>query len=286
MSTDDSPRTTRDATPKRKGDGARAEFGFFAIIPEALLYGPVSDGAIRLWGVLHRHADRGGQSWPSRTLLAKLCHCSVSTVDRRVVELTESGWMTVERRYDEAGDPTSNLYILRLGGRAGEGTVSPGVGVPGGPTSDDLMRATDERETSNETGPSGPGADPDSGRGLSTEGARSVVLAGPDPAREIVDVVWRRRRAEGKPLPTVRHGSPYMALVQVTKKLLEAGHDRELVALTLFDHGSAWTNDALLVTLDKVQRGRASDPRLAAAMHDRAVADELRRLRERDEEVG
>lgn len=116
--------------------------------------------------------------------------------------------------------------------------------------------------------------------GPEPEGARSVERAVSDPAREVLDFAWERRKAAGKALPTVRgNGSPYMAVLQVVRKLLEAGNDPELVALTLFDHDSAWTVDSLNVTLGKVKSGRATDPRLAAAMKEKRVADEVARLR-------
>lgn len=110
MSTDNSP-----SRPGSKPlDRVTADLRF-AMIPEDLLYSDISDGALRLFAVLHRHADRGGESYPRRTRLAKFCRCSVDTIDRRLVELKAAGWVDVEARHDEGGQ-RSNLYQVRLGG--------------------------------------------------------------------------------------------------------------------------------------------------------------------------
>lgn len=112
-----------------------------------------------------------------------------------------------------------------------------------------------------------------------------VAVNGTDPAREIVDAVWAKWKATGRALPTVRSGSPYMALVALARKLLEAGHDPQLVRLAFFDHDSAWTNDSVLVTLGKIQKGKVSDPRLASAIRDQKTLDRTRAIRERNERL-
>lgn len=107
----------------------------------------------------------------------------------------------------------------------------------------------------------------------------------PDRARELVTAAWAARTRDGKPRPTVRQGNAFMALTTMVRKLLdEGGHEPELIGLALYDHDSAWTNDAFLVTLGKMKQGRAADPRLAAAMRDRNVMAEVERLRALDEE--
>jgi hypothetical protein len=86
----------------------------FALIPEWLLdNAALSHAAIRLYCVLDRYADAEGHAYPGRALLAeRLGVKSVDTVDRAIKELVAAGAITVTRRYDDAGDPTSNLYIL------------------------------------------------------------------------------------------------------------------------------------------------------------------------------
>jgi len=97
----------------------------FAVIPEWVLYHPGLDArAVHLYGILARHSDRSGQAFPSRARLAVLLRCSRDTVDRTLQQLKEGGAVTWERRTDEAGDPTSNLYLLRVTPPAGD---APGV---------------------------------------------------------------------------------------------------------------------------------------------------------------
>jgi len=89
----------------------------FATIPEWLLEADVSDRAVRLYGLLVRHADQDGHAFPSRKRLSDRLKCSVDSVDRAIRELREVGAVQVRHRKDEAGDRTSNDYILRPGGR-------------------------------------------------------------------------------------------------------------------------------------------------------------------------
>jgi len=114
----------------------RSDTGPFAIIPEWVLEADVSDGAIRQYAILARHADNGtGDCWPSRAELAERQHCSVDTVDRRNKELTGLGALTITHRRDEAGDRTSNLYTVhrvRLGGREAAATGSDWDAATGG----------------------------------------------------------------------------------------------------------------------------------------------------------
>ena len=80
----------------------------FAPIPERLLLAEdVSDGAVRLWGILDRVAARD-RLWPGRQYLAGRLGCSTDTVDRRIGELRAGGWLTVRRR----GQGRTNLYGL------------------------------------------------------------------------------------------------------------------------------------------------------------------------------
>lgn len=89
----------------------------FALVPEWLLDAPVSAQAIRLYAVLGTYADTQGRSFPSRKTLAKRMQVkSRDTVDRALKELTDLGAVTVTSRMDEAGDQTSNEYVIRRAG--------------------------------------------------------------------------------------------------------------------------------------------------------------------------
>lgn len=115
-----------------EGNGVSAD-EYFAIVPESVLYSDASDGAIRLYCVLYRHANNQGLSYPSRARLAKMMHCSVDTVDRRVEELRQLGILSVGSRHSESGQ-RSNTYRVRLRGRK---NAAPPLGTdaaPGGRT--------------------------------------------------------------------------------------------------------------------------------------------------------
>ena len=88
----------------------------FAVIPEWVVFSDISDKALRLYCVLRRVADnRTGASYHSRRSLAKLINAKdPKVVDRAVAELEHIGALTVTRdRYSDAGDRTSNLYVIR-----------------------------------------------------------------------------------------------------------------------------------------------------------------------------
>lgn len=100
----------------------------FAVVPEWLLDDDVSDRAVRLYAVLARHADKEtGDAHPSRRRLAARCRCSADSIDRALKELVAVGAVSVEHRYSDDGDLTSNHYtvhVLRVGGRTGAATVA------------------------------------------------------------------------------------------------------------------------------------------------------------------
>jgi hypothetical protein len=80
----------------------------FAPIPEALLLDSrVSGDAVRLWGLLDRTASRD-RIFPGRTRLAKQLGVSVATLDRKIAELSDAGWLHVKRR----GQGRTNVYTL------------------------------------------------------------------------------------------------------------------------------------------------------------------------------
>lgn len=85
----------------------------FALVPEWLIDSNVTAQAVRLYAVLSRYADRDGHAFPSRKTLAKRLQVkSLDTVDRALKELTDVHAVTISGRVDEAGDATSNLYVV------------------------------------------------------------------------------------------------------------------------------------------------------------------------------
>ena len=103
-----------------------SDTGPFTIIPEWLLDSPISDGAVRLYGILGRYANDEDAAWPSRGLLAKRMGTTTKSVDRRIAELVEAGALAVEHRL--ADSPTgnrlhrSNVYHLKRVDPQGVGT--------------------------------------------------------------------------------------------------------------------------------------------------------------------
>ena len=95
---------------------------YFAIIPEYVIYAPISSNAVRLYAILNRFANSQGRAWPSRKTLADLMQCSTATIDRAKDELVEIDALTVEHRTGPAGDPSSNLYTLKTSSPVTKGT--------------------------------------------------------------------------------------------------------------------------------------------------------------------
>ena len=144
----------------------------FAPIPEQMLYeSELSDGAVRVYGVLARHGFDPSTCWPSRTRIASLTGKSEATVKRALRELREAGWIEAVGRVSGDGLQTSNGYHLRTrpctnehrgGSPATRANTEGGSPVTQGGVTDDPPRGvrydppggsdmTPEREPSNES---------------------------------------------------------------------------------------------------------------------------------------
>lgn len=97
---------------------------YFAVIPESVLYSNLSHLAVRIYGVLRRHADQNGACHPGRTRIAKLAHTNPRSVDRAIRELVEHGYITVHHRRnpDNPQQSLSNKYVIHSTPRAGDYT--------------------------------------------------------------------------------------------------------------------------------------------------------------------
>ena len=102
----------------------------FAMVPEWLIYADVSHGAVRLYAVLDRHANRENIAWPSRATLGRLMGCSTDTVDRYITELRAVKALTVRRRSQHSKDGKkiyrTNLYELKQIRRGVAAPMRPG----------------------------------------------------------------------------------------------------------------------------------------------------------------
>ena len=85
---------------------------YFSIIPEAVLYAPISHKAYRLYGLLDRFAGANRRAFPSRATLAIRLRCSARTVDAAIKELVAEGFLTVEASYGKNGNQRSSNYVL------------------------------------------------------------------------------------------------------------------------------------------------------------------------------
>jgi hypothetical protein len=94
------------------------EIGTYSIVPlwvaEALA--ERKDGrALALYvGLSNWTSGIGGNCWPSRKTLADYLNVSADTVDRWTAALVDIGALTVEHRYTDDGDMSSNLYTVRV----------------------------------------------------------------------------------------------------------------------------------------------------------------------------
>jgi hypothetical protein len=115
---------------------------YFAIIPEKVLYADISHIAVRIYGVLRRHADQTGSCHPGRARIANLAHTSPSSVDRAIQQLVEHGFITVHHRRnpDNPQQLLSNRYVIHSTPPASDHTPLPLVGTPP-PASDEETKA-------------------------------------------------------------------------------------------------------------------------------------------------
>ena len=95
-----------------------------------------------------------------------------------------------------------------------------------------------------------------------------------DEAREVVQSFWDWCAREGKPKPTLKangKGNPFMALVHITRGLLDADWPRAEVKQALIDT-PVYTVDAVTMTLNKNRErrgnGQPAAPRPVIAMED------------------
>ena len=95
---------------------------YFSIIPESVLYADISSNAVRVYGVLRRHADKDDNTChPGKGRIAALARMSERSVDRAVNELVAGGFVTIHHRRnpDNPEQYLSNQYVIHSTPRAG-----------------------------------------------------------------------------------------------------------------------------------------------------------------------
>jgi len=127
---------------------------YFAILPEAVLFAPISSNAVRLYCILRRRADEKNNScYPSQSYLAKNMFCSTRTVQRALDELIDIGAITVEHRYLEDTDAyTSNMYYLHAtiaqgGAQVRKGSASKSQGSSADVVQNKAIKQSKETDT-------------------------------------------------------------------------------------------------------------------------------------------
>jgi hypothetical protein len=206
--------------------------GPFAIVPEWVLDLPISDRAVRLYAILSRYADSDGYCWPSRRTLAERITCSVDTLDRAVRELVDGGVLEVTARYDDAGDRTSNGYLVRrlapapvpVGSRTPAATGSRTGAATGSRTGAALTRAIGNETQRNENAP---------------------AIA--DAARP-VDVVWETLLDVCGIDPTGITGSSRGAYNRAAKDLRQVGATPEEIVRRAWTFRKRWPDVSLTPT--------------------------------------
>lgn len=68
--------------------------------------------AVNVYLYLSYRANTQGVCWPSKRLIAKDLHISVSTVERAVNDLRESGCILTTQRMRDSGAKSSLMYQL------------------------------------------------------------------------------------------------------------------------------------------------------------------------------
>ncbi len=196
----------------------RTDTGPFAIVPEWVIDGDISHGAVRLYAVLAQYADASGGSFRSRRTLATRLRCSVDSVDRFTKELISAGAVTIAPRYDDAGDRTSNLYTVHRmppGGREATATVGGTDTATGGRT-DAAQNKTPLEQDPKDQGSGKP----------SPPAAKGSKERKTDPRADALTREWW----EGQ---TPRPVQPFVAVRGIVSTALRAGWEPEQVAAAL-----------------------------------------------------
>jgi|688.fasta_scaffold334555_2 hypothetical protein len=178
----------------------------FAIVPEWVMYAPISSNAVRLYCVMRRFADQTSKlCYPTRKTIADRCQFSPASVDRAMEELKAIGAIIVTNRRSAQGDWTSNLYKVV----ASDPKRSP---------------ARDETPTAgDETGLS---TGDEQTRANKNESQRTKVSRSPnsEQARGISQAWWEKQdRPTGK----------FIALQKIIERTLDAGWEPQIVSQAL-----------------------------------------------------
>jgi DNA-binding transcriptional ArsR family regulator len=86
---------------------------YFAVVPQwIILNTDLSDGAVRLYALLRRYADKSGEAWPRVTRLADQLEKGQRTIQRHLQELEAAGALRIKAYHHDDGRQGANRYIV------------------------------------------------------------------------------------------------------------------------------------------------------------------------------
>ncbi len=86
---------------------------YFAVVPQWVILNPdLSDGAVRLYALLRRYADKSGEAWPRVGTLASKLAKGERTIQRHISELENAGALRVKPQYYGDGRQGANRYVV------------------------------------------------------------------------------------------------------------------------------------------------------------------------------
>lgn len=98
------------------GDTVTIQGPRFAQMPESLLYdGGISDGAVRVYGVLLRHGETSETCFPGHRRIAELIGKAERSIGRLLTELETAGWIvrTYRKRRGQHTTTAYTVYTVR-----------------------------------------------------------------------------------------------------------------------------------------------------------------------------
>jgi len=225
--------------------------GYFAIIPEWVLYADISSVAVRVYGCLNRYANKdSGTCHPSRATIAKLCKTTTKSVDRALEELETIGAVTSRKRWlDKDGQPTfdrelgteftSNEYTVKTS--LPREIISPPSGNPDAtprdkndPQTKELLNQRNESDTS------------------SDEEAKEK------PLDEVIAALWWESRQK-KPLGK----NAWWSLRNVVKAALDRDYTPQEITDALNGYGTVPSLAAFDIRLQKIRPRSIREERMA-----------------------
>lgn len=107
--------------------------GNYAIVPNIHLVGQMVGSTPAIYLALCKHADQQGYCFPAVATLAEEMNCSKAAVTRAIKNLVDLGVLERERRHQDNGRQTTNMYRIMEAENTTEAHFRLGEGVSSGP---------------------------------------------------------------------------------------------------------------------------------------------------------